>query len=69
VRACDYHPFASPWGVPRARLGDREVEIRNVALTGEACAESPGTVRSDQAGRTKVACADQWLWLNTARSA
>jgi len=68
VRACDYHPFASPWGVPRARLADREVEIRKVALTGEACAEPPGTVRCDRAGRTRVACADQWLCLSTARS-
>jgi UDP-4-amino-4-deoxy-L-arabinose formyltransferase/UDP-glucuronic acid dehydrogenase (UDP-4-keto-hexauronic acid decarboxylating) len=61
VRACDYHPFASPWGVPRARLGDEELEIRKVALTGEACAEPPGTVRTDGAGRTLVAAADEWL--------
>ena len=69
VRACDYHPFASPWGVPRARLAGREVEIRKVALTGAACAEPPGTVHCDRAGRTLVACADEWLCLGAARSA
>jgi methionyl-tRNA formyltransferase len=68
VRACDYHPFASPWGVPRAGLAEREVEIRKVALTGEACAQPPGTLRSDRAGHTRVACADQWLRLDAVRS-
>ncbi|HEX2197772.1 MAG TPA: formyltransferase family protein [Burkholderiales bacterium] len=58
VRACDYHPFPSPWGVPRARLGEDEVEIRKVALTGERCSAAPGTVRGE-----RVACGDEWLRL------
>lgn len=63
VRACDYHPFPSPWGTPRARLGARELEVRSVALTGEPCDAPPGSVRTDTAGRTLVAAADEWLWL------
>jgi methionyl-tRNA formyltransferase len=63
VRACDYHPFPSPWGVPRARWGDEEVEIRKVALTGERCVAPPGTVRGEQ-----VACGDEWLQLVYQRS-
>ena len=59
VRACDYGPFPSPWGVPRARLGDDEVEIRKLALTGERCTAAPGTVRGD-----RVAAADEWLLLH-----
>ncbi len=58
VRACDYHPFASPWGTPRARLGDREVEVSRTALTGERCDVAPGTARDDL-----VATADEWLRL------
>ncbi|HJS76902.1 MAG TPA: formyltransferase family protein [Burkholderiales bacterium] len=59
VRACDYHPFASPWGTPRARLGDRQVDVQQVALTGERCDAAPGTVRDG----TLVATADEWLLL------
>jgi len=59
VRACDYHPFASPWGTPRARLGDQEVEISKVALTGERCDAARGTVREN----VFVATADEWLCL------
>jgi methionyl-tRNA formyltransferase len=59
VRACDYHPFASPWGTPRAPLGDQEVEISRVALTGERCDAAPGTVREN----AFVATADEWLSL------
>jgi len=58
VRACDYHPFASPWGTPRARLGDQEVEVSRTALTGERCDVAPGTARDDL-----VATADEWLRL------
>lgn len=62
VRACDYHPFPSPWGVPRAQLAGAEVEIRKVELTGEACDAAPGTVRREGSS-TLVACADKWLQL------
>jgi UDP-4-amino-4-deoxy-L-arabinose formyltransferase/UDP-glucuronic acid dehydrogenase (UDP-4-keto-hexauronic acid decarboxylating) len=58
VRACDYRPFASPWGEPRAELGGKEVRVIKTALTGERCDAAPGT--QDQA---LVATADQWLKL------
>jgi len=62
VRACDYQPFASPWGTPRARLGEREVEVSKVALTGERCDAPAGTVRGNV-----VATADEWLLLKKFR--
>lgn len=68
VRACSYHPFASPWGVPRAPLPRGEAEILSAALTGERCRAAPGTVSEDGAGRTLAACADQWLWLRRVRN-
>lgn len=58
VRACDYRPFTSPWGVPRAQLHGDEFEVQKVALTGERCAAPPGTVRGE-----RVACGDEWLRL------
>ena len=66
VRACDYHPFPSPWGVPRARLGEADAQIRKVALTGESCSAPPGTLRKWD-GCTVVACGDQWLELKSIR--
>jgi len=63
VRACDYHPFPSPWGTPRASIGGQELAVQRVALTGEPCNEAPGNVREDNRGRRLVACADEWLWL------
>lgn len=67
VRACDYHPFPSPWGVPRARLQDEEVEIRKVQLTGHASRARPGAIKIEN-GVTSVACADEWLRLVHHRS-
>lgn len=61
VRACDYHPFASPWGAPLARLGG-EAMILKTALTGERCDAPPGTLRDD----TCVATADEWLCIRKA---
>lgn len=66
VRACDYHPFASPWGVPCALLECQHVEILKTSLTGEPCRERPGSVRADQ-DRTLVATADEWLELRRFR--
>jgi methionyl-tRNA formyltransferase len=59
VRACDYHPFASPWGTPIAQLGDRQVEVQKLALTGERCDAAPGVLRDG----CLVATSDEWLCL------
>lgn len=68
VRACDYRPFASPWGSPRARLAGRELEVLEVALTGEASRSAPGTEKSEQ-GAMLVAAADEWIRIVRARVA
>ena len=62
VRACDYQPFASPWGIPKATLEGREVEVLKTARTGERCDAVPGTVKGD-----RVATADEWLELRKFR--
>jgi methionyl-tRNA formyltransferase len=62
VRACDYGPFVSPWGVVRAAAGASPVGLRRVAPTERACDAPPGTLRH-AAGRVFVACSDYWIEL------
>lgn len=70
VRAADYIPFTSPWGVPRAKLGNRTVGIAKASLTGKSTDQSPGSVASmGTHGTMTVAAADEWvavdrLWLD-----
>ena len=66
ARACDYYPFPSPWGSPRARLGEQEIGVIKARLTGEPCNAAPGTVRRLAGPGVQVACADEWIWLDKA---
>ncbi|NOT64260.1 MAG: hypothetical protein HOP19_28930 [Acidobacteria bacterium] len=61
VRACDYFPFASPWGSPRAALNGLPVGLIKARLTGTACNALSGTVRAASNEAVEVACADEWL--------
>jgi methionyl-tRNA formyltransferase len=67
VRACDYLPFASPWGHPVARLHGDEVEILKASRTYEPCEETPGTVGHDDEGSVCVATVDEWIQLHRVR--
>src|SRR5262245_1304611 len=66
ARACDYYPFPSPWGYPRARLGEREIGVIKARLTGESCDAAPGTVGSIAWPAVQVACVDEWIWVDKA---
>jgi methionyl-tRNA formyltransferase len=66
ARACDYYPFPSPWGSPRARLGEQEIGIIKTRLTGESCDAAPGTVGRLAGTAVQVACADEWIWVDKA---
>jgi methionyl-tRNA formyltransferase len=61
VRACDYAPFASPWGPGRAYLAGREIVILKAALTGERTDALPGTVGPSSGGDVLVAARDEWI--------
>jgi methionyl-tRNA formyltransferase len=63
VRAADFAPFTSPWGVLRARVGERVVGVLQAELTGQWAGVAPGTVRSSDSNGILVACADEWLRL------
>jgi len=61
VRACDYFPFPSPWGYPRARLGVQEFALVKAHRTGLGCDVSPGTVGASTDSGVYVACRDEWV--------
>lgn len=61
IRAFYYHPFRSPWGYPKARLGDRELGIIKASATLEPADAPPGTVAAGAGNAVRVACADAWL--------
>ena len=61
VRACDYGPFHSPWGLPRASLRGTEIAVPRVAATGRKAAEQPGTVGDRNGDGVLVATADEWV--------
>lgn len=65
ARACDYRPFPSPWGSPRAQLDDgRELEVIKVVATGWPTTASPGLVGADNdsaQGASLVATGDEWV--------
>lgn len=69
VRAADYAPFDSPWGHPRAQLGDVTAGVAKAAATGVAATQPPGTVVQLDDSGSIVATADQLilvqrLWLD-----
>jgi methionyl-tRNA formyltransferase len=61
VRACDYFPFPSPWGHPRASLNGREIHLVKVRLTGRECDAPPGTIGQREGASVEIACTDQWI--------
>jgi methionyl-tRNA formyltransferase len=61
VRACDFFPFPSPWGHPRARLGGREISIVKARYTHTLCDAAPGSVGALVDSGIQVACADEWV--------
>jgi methionyl-tRNA formyltransferase len=61
VRACDYRPFASPWGFPRCRAGDGNVAILSARALEEPTAAAPGTVAHVGGTEILVAARDAWV--------
>jgi len=67
VRACDYMPFASPWGQPRTRRGVQELALVKATLTGLSCQDSPGTVGRVADSGVFIACQDEWVLAQKLR--
>jgi len=67
IRACDFEPFASPWGHPKAFFNSREMAVTKTSLTGRPCHVPPGTVGRVTAAGVEVACQDEWLLVKRIR--
>jgi methionyl-tRNA formyltransferase len=67
VRACDYQPFASPWGHPAATIGGRELLLLKATRTGEPCTTPPGSVGERVGSDVLVAAADEWVRVRRVR--
>lgn len=61
VRACDYLPFASPWGHPKTSFGAREGAVLKAALTGRTSDVPPGTVGETVGRGVMVSAKDEWV--------
>jgi UDP-4-amino-4-deoxy-L-arabinose formyltransferase/UDP-glucuronic acid dehydrogenase (UDP-4-keto-hexauronic acid decarboxylating) len=67
VRACDYLPFASPWGSPVATLDGREMEILKASATDMPVSAAPGTTMPGAEGELLVAASDLWVRIERMR--
>lgn len=61
VRASNFFPFHSPWGVPQTTLEDSALGILKARLTGTPADAPPGTVGTERSGGVEVACTDEWI--------
>jgi methionyl-tRNA formyltransferase len=61
VRASNFFPFRSPWGVPRTKRGDSTLGILKARVTGTPVDAPPGTVGIERSGGVEVAGADEWI--------
>jgi len=61
VRACNYFPFPSPWGHPKARMDKSEIAVVEASRTGEKCDVLPGSVGEVVDSAIRVACGDEWI--------
>jgi len=61
VRACNFSPFLSPWGLPQAHKGDLVLGIITATRTGCPTNAHPGTVGCLDGFGIRVACGDEWI--------
>ena len=64
VRAYDFYPLASPWGVPMAILGGREVGVLGIGRTHRPVDAPAGHAKPGDGGTIEVACADEWVQIS-----
>jgi methionyl-tRNA formyltransferase len=67
LRAANFSPFPSPWGVPRTRRGHQLFGIISAVRTGCPVTASPGVVGGADDFGVKVACSDEWVSVGTIK--
>jgi methionyl-tRNA formyltransferase len=61
VRACDYTPFPSPWGLPRCEVRGLELGVPRASIERAPAPAAPGTVAHAGEGAVLIAAADAWV--------
>lgn len=61
LRACDYGPWPSPWGMARTCLGNVEIGLPRARPTGVPADAAPGTVGRCEDASAWVATGDEWV--------
>lgn len=56
LRASDFRPLPSPWGLPKARLNDTVIELAQARANGDPSDRSPGRIE---------AASDEGVWVAT----
>jgi methionyl-tRNA formyltransferase len=62
IRACNFYPLPSPWGVPTLRYRGEELGMIEVSVTNQQCTAPAETVEFRQ-NKCYVAADDYWLQL------
>ena len=65
IRACDYYPFHSPWGFPKARLDGNEIGIIKATPLSQPTNVPPGSIGTPVGPVVRVACGDEWIGVKT----
>lgn len=69
VRACDYHPWPSPWGAATATTPDgRTLEILRAVRTGVPSDAVPGEVGATGPAGVDIAALDEWVTVGRLRA-
>jgi methionyl-tRNA formyltransferase len=67
VRACDFHPFLSPWGHPRTHKGHLEIQIVKARRARVRTDAPPGMVGYLDSATPVAACGDEWIFLDKVK--
>ncbi len=61
IRACDYRPFESPWGNPKAKVGAQTFALIEARKSGRRSDAPPGLVGDRTDSGVYIGCADEWI--------
>jgi methionyl-tRNA formyltransferase len=64
VRACDYTPFPSPWGLPRCTVRGLDIGVPHASVDQSLLPATPGTVANARDGAVLIGAADAWVRLD-----
>jgi methionyl-tRNA formyltransferase len=63
VRACNFYPLRSPWGVASAVIGREIFQLKDVRPTGSPARAAAGSYEPGDGGSVLIACADEWVMV------